>query len=271
MIYFHGDVHGHFRHVREQALQDRPDAVVLLGDLEAQRPLEVELAPIFDAGIAVRWIRGNHDTDTKRNWDNLAGAMNLNIDGQVVELDGVRVAGLGGIFRGEIWYPDAASGNDPDYPSYVAYCRAQNEQRPARLRKKAAFEASLRHFEHMPGSNAAMIDEIRYGKELKHLSSIFWDVYACLWEQRADILVSHEAPSCHPHGFAAIDELAQAMSVKVVFHGHHHDNLDYRPWDASLGFKTYGVGFCGITDQTGRIVKSGDFDTARQHRQLRPF
>ena len=29
----------------------------------------------------------------------------------------------------------------------------------------------------------------------------------------------------------------------------------------------YGVGFCGITDETGRIVQPGDFDEARRLRQ----
>jgi predicted phosphodiesterase len=273
MIYFLGDVHGNFGHVTKSVLAGRrPEAVIFLGDIDAQRPFMEEIAPLLDAGIDVRWIRGNHDTDTKANWNNLAGAMHLNIDGQVIEMAGVRFAGLGGVFRGEIWYPDraASDGPEPHYDSYEAYCRSQENKRPLRLRNNEALEASLRHLEHLPGANAAMIDQIRYGKELTHLSSIFWDVYERLWEQRADILVTHEAPSCHPNGFAAIDELAQAMGVKAVFHGHHHDCLDYRPWDKKLGFKAYGVGFCGITDDTGKIVVPGDFDDARRYRQRHP-
>jgi predicted phosphodiesterase len=272
MIYFLGDVHGNFEHVRKSALAGRPDAVVFLGDIETQQPFEREIAPLLDAGIDVRWIRGNHDTDTKANWDNLAGAMPLNIDGQVVEVAGLRIAGLGGVFRGEVWYPAPSNpgGSEPHYESYEQYCRSQESKRPARLRNKEGMEASLRHFEHLPGANAAMIDQIRYGKELTHLSTVFWDVYERLWEQRADILVTHEAPSCHPNGFAAIDDLAQAMGVKAVFHGHHHDCLDYRAWDDRLGFKAYGVGFCGITDETGRVVQPGDFDEARRFRQGHP-
>lgn len=273
MIYFLGDVHGNFGHVRKSVLAGRrPEAVLFLGDIDAQRPFMEEIAPLLDAGIDVRWIRGNHDTDTKANWNNLAGAMHLNIDGQVIEMAGVRIAGLGGVFRGEIWYPDraASDGPEPHYDSYEAYCRSQENKRPLRLRNNEALEASLRHLEYLPGANAAMIDQIRFGKELTHLSTIFWDVYERLWEQRADILVTHEAPSCHPNGFAAIDELAQAMGVKAVFHGHHHDCLDYRPWDEKLGFKAYGVGFCGITDETGKIVVPGDFDDARRYRQRHP-
>ena len=181
----------------------------------------------------------------------------------------MRIAGLGGVFRGEVWYPDRGNpgGSEPHYESYEQYCRVQDNKRPMRLRNKDALEASLHHFANLPGANAAMIDQIRYGKELTHLSTIFWDVYEKLWEQRADILVTHEAPSCHRNGFTAIDELAQAMGVKALFHGHHHDCLDYRAWDEKLGFKAFGVGFCGITDETGRIVQPGDFDEARRLRQ----
>ena len=47
MIYFFGDTHGCFDHVLDVVGQDRPAAVVFLGDLQAQRPLEIELAPII--------------------------------------------------------------------------------------------------------------------------------------------------------------------------------------------------------------------------------
>jgi len=39
---------------------------------------------------------------------------------------------------------------------------------------------------------------------------------------RADILVTHEAPSSYRHGFQVIDELALAIGAKKIFHGHHH-------------------------------------------------
>lgn len=46
-ILFVGDPHGRFAHVIAVVLARRPDAVVFLGDLQAQRPLEEELAPIL--------------------------------------------------------------------------------------------------------------------------------------------------------------------------------------------------------------------------------
>lgn len=39
MIYFFGDTHGCFEHVIDVVEQDRPAAIVFLGDLQAQRPL----------------------------------------------------------------------------------------------------------------------------------------------------------------------------------------------------------------------------------------
>jgi len=43
--------------------------------------------------------------------------------------------------------------------------------------------------------------------------------------KRADILVAHEAPSTHTHGFAALDDLARTLRVRLVVHGHHHTSL----------------------------------------------
>ena len=43
--------------------------------------------------------------------------------------------------------------------------------------------------------------------------------------KRADILVAHEAPSTHQHGFAALVDLARALRVRLVVHGHHHTSL----------------------------------------------
>ncbi len=43
---------------------------------------------------------------------------------------------------------------------------------------------------------------------------------------RADVLVTHEAPSCHKHGFAGIDVAAAACRARLVVHGHHHATYD---------------------------------------------
>lgn len=63
-IFFCGDTHGNFDHVIEAVYDHQPDAVVLLGDLQAQQPLEVELSDILDK-TDVWFIHGNHDTDSQ--------------------------------------------------------------------------------------------------------------------------------------------------------------------------------------------------------------
>lgn len=51
----------------------RPEAIVLLGDIQARRSLHVELALILDK-TEVWFIHGNHDTDTDEDHDNLWGS-----------------------------------------------------------------------------------------------------------------------------------------------------------------------------------------------------
>lgn len=57
------------------------------------------------------------------------------------------------------------------------------------------------------------------------------------------------------------------MRVSRTFHGHQHDNLDYSGHFERLGHHAHGVGFCGITDQDGKVIRPGDFDRNRSARQ----
>lgn len=100
----------------------------------------------------------------------------------------------------------------------------------------------------------------RGGVPRRHRSSIFPSDFQAFAGLRADILVSHEAPSAHPNGFSAIDELARSLRVRKAFHGHHHDRLDYSAHAERLGFAAHGVGFCGVSDVDGRVLRAGDFD-----------
>lgn len=230
MIYFLGDTHGKFQHVIEAVERDRPDAIVFLGDIQARQPLDVELASITEM-TEVWFIHGNHDTDSDAGYTNLFESQfaGRNLHGRIAEIAGLRVAGLGGVFRGQVWMP----------PAHWKY------ESPA-------------DFIACSGSRNVW----KGGLPRKHRSTIFPSDCFGLLEQQADILVTHEAPSAHPHGFGLIDELARSLSVQQAFHGHHHDRRDYRLQAQRLGFAAFGVGYRGITDQTGRVIRSGDFDGA---------
>lgn len=251
-IFMCGDVHSEFGPVKRAAREKRPDAIVLLGDLEAARPLEQELAPILDR-TEVWFIHGNHDTDQEVTYRNLFGSTlaNHNLHGRIVEIAGIRVAGLGGVFRGEIWYP----ADEPEYMSFEEYRQAMARKRQPKFR-------------------STVEQGIYQSRERRHRSSIFYEDYFALHGERADVLVTHEAPSCHPRGFFAIDELARSMGVKQLFHGHHHDCLDYSGHFEELGFRAYGVGLRGITaldtahePWSVSVVVPGEIDDTRAYRQ----
>ena len=101
---------------------------------------------------------------------------------------------------------------------------------------------------------------------LKHKSTIFYEDWLTLYGQEADILVTHEAPTCHPHGFHGIDVLAQSMKAKFTFHGHHHDRLNYQDKEEALGFSAHGVGFRGVSDMYGGMISAGSYDEERAYR-----
>ena len=248
-ILYCGDPHGQFRHIIDAADRTRASAVVLLGDMEPQRPLHLELAPLLDSKVSVWFIHGNHDADSDELWMRVWGSelADRNVHGRVVELpDGRRLAGLGGVFRETVWYPSASA------------ARAG----------APAFRSRLEHSKSTPRQD-------RWGgsgTHRKHWGTIYPEDVDSLAEMRADVLILHEAPAYHPNGFDLLDTLAQSMGAKVVVHGHHHDRLDSSDRWAEQGFKSYGVGLRGITsiDAKGNaeVVVAGELDDARLGRLL---
>lgn len=63
-LIFFGDPHGDFQPVIRTVRRYRPEAIVLLGDIQARQPLNVELATIRDL-TEVRFVHGNHDIDSE--------------------------------------------------------------------------------------------------------------------------------------------------------------------------------------------------------------
>lgn len=222
-IWIFGDVHGQFQHVLNIVHRDPPDAIILLGDLEPTRSLDVVLKPILDKTI-IRYIHGNHDTDTWSSYEHVfqSPTSTWNLHGRVEEICGIRIAGLGGVFRQRVWLPPA----DAHYTNYDHFWTDLNSSRPPRERK-ADFSVTT-------------------VQEREHFSTIFPDTVDQLTEQKADVLVTHEAPSCHPNGFVAIDRLARSLGVRAAYHGHHHQYCVYRQHWSSLGFRAYGVGLRGV-------------------------
>jgi Icc-related predicted phosphoesterase len=247
MILMFGDIHGNIGHILPAVIAEKASAIILLGDIQAQRPLHLELAEVMKV-TEVYWIHGNHDNDSQSDYDNLFNSelADRNLHGKIVEIDGLKVAGLGGIFREHIWRPVPVTA-EPLHISYAAYEAHLKEQ----VRYKKISEQKRTH------------------ELFKHKTSIFYEDWINLYGQQADILVTHEAPSCHPYGFEAIDVLARSMKIKCSFHAHHHDRLNYSAYDEILGFSAHGVGFCGVTDQYGGMVSAGDFDQQRMGRQGR--
>lgn len=127
------------------------------------------------------------------------------------------VAGIAGVFKQRIWLPPAT----PLFDGRAAYLRR------------------LAHHERWRG-----------GLPLRQRDTIFAEDFRGLVGKRADILVAHEAPSTHPHGFAALDELARALRVRLVVHGHHHASL--------TGVTADGIAVIGLGKAEVLRLRSGD-------------
>ena len=201
-VYFVGDPHGQIEDIPKTLLRLQADAVVFLGDFFDKgfntQALEA-LRGLFEAiqanNIQLRYILGNHDhpsIEAAEFFEDEYPHLNLNAKVEVLGKHGLRVAGLGGVFRGRVWYP-----------------RETNET--------PAFNNQAELLAQTPRN-----ERIKGGLPLKQRSTLMPDDYYQLWEQQADVLVTHEAPRYMESGFVALDELVNQMGVKLLVHGHHH-------------------------------------------------
>ncbi len=205
-ILFAGDPHRNFAPILRACADHPPGTLILLGDCDLPAPLRQVFAPAIGQGWDIKWIVGNHDTETAAAYDNLTSAPG-DLGLRVTMIGDIRVAGLPGVFKPRVWLPG------DDKPSYQT---------------RTAFQAALR-----PG------EAWRDGLPLFHRDTIFPEDFRRLEAERHDILVTHEAPSTHPHGFAVIDTLARTCGASLIVHGHHH--LSY---EAELpgGIRVRGLG-----------------------------
>jgi len=231
-LWFLGDVHGEFKYLARELLaaEKKPNWIVFLGDIDIDhRPFREILEPLRRnfPSVQVAFIYGNHDADSYEHWEMLHDCGDaVALHGRVVELDGIRVAGLGGNFLGRIWSPpgQALFRNKEAAMNRGTY-QWRDGQRPHPLQHAAI-----------------------YPDDVERLATL-----------KADILVTHEAPSCHPYGFDSIDGLAWDMNVVRTFHGHHHDDLsdEYSKVREALGFDARAVNYCSIKNGLGEHVFEG--------------
>jgi Icc-related predicted phosphoesterase len=182
-ILFAGDPHGDFRPIVRAALRTRPQGVVLLGDFDLERPLDIEMAEVVAAGIQIFWIPGNHDTD-KQAWFDHAFNSRLaskNLHGRVAVVGDFVIAGLGGVFRRSAW-----GGEEKTAPGV-----------PRKFDRRMELKHRSSVFPH----------------DYERIASL----------RRVDILVSHEAPAAtQENGSEALDRLIARVRPRFAIHGHHH-------------------------------------------------
>jgi calcineurin-like phosphoesterase family protein len=199
-ILFAGDPHRNFSPIIRACLARPTGTLILLGDLDCPLPMTEQFASVIAAGWRIHWILGNHDCETETAYDNLVtNHLEGDIGFRIIKLDGMRIAGLPGVFKPSVWCPRSDDGSNrvdpPRYQNRESFLAAQSKQRLW-----------------------------RGGLPLWHRDTIFPEDFDNLARQRFDILVSHEAPSTHKYGFPAIDQLALSAGARLIVHGHHHDS-----------------------------------------------
>jgi len=206
---FVGDPHGRYHHIIDAIDEQKPDSCILLGDQCYEEPIDQLFASI-DGQTEFHWIHGNHDTDRPSWYKSLFGSVwrDRTLHGKVQSVAGVRVAGLGGVFRGKIWDPNG----DKTYETRSLWKQQHASNKYRQI-------------------------------ERKHQSTIWPEDYDALALNSAEILVLHEAPSCHAHGFSVLDDLAEMLGVRLIVHGHHH-----KQYTASLdsGIAVVGLGLAQL-------------------------
>lgn len=236
-IVFIGDIHQMWNKVERglAALPVLPRAAVILGDVQCDKPLDVLAEPLLSRGIAVHWIFGNHDNDggpgmwhflTSPDHNPVTAPQSLH--GCVTEVEGVRIAGLGGTFRPRIWEPPALP----------------------RLHGREELPEDVRQMGRgwRPDHIEALVHSLG-------TTAIWPEDYDALAGQQADILVTHEAPSSHPAGNPALDALARAMGVRLIVHGHHHVNYLATAKD---GLQALGVAAAWGATEAGDLLWEGE-------------
>lgn len=211
-LLFYGDPHGEWRPLRETLRTESPDAVILLGDCDLHRPLSDELGDTLPSPDRLFFILGNHEADRQCFYDHLISAAPAtnHLNAKVVDIAGVRIAGLSGTFDQHIWHPDLNEG-EPFF----------------RTREDALWNL------HAKGRRSGLKLPLRYKV------AVWYEDYETLFAESCDVLVLHDAPPPHRYGHAAFADLAEAMGARLIVHGHHHERYEDV---TSSGIQVIGLG-----------------------------
>lgn len=191
-----GDTHGRNEKAVETLLRLSPGVALHVGDFDAEKPLQELYGALLSQGIDFWWIHGNHDADREHWFDNTLGSdwAPRCFDGHVIQVGALRIAGLGGHFVEKVWHPELGQPRFAYRQDYLAVCGKGNLWRGGLPRKVRG--------------------------------AIWWEDVERLWDQSADVLFTHEAPKPHRYGHSVINELAEAMGVQRIVHGHLHESYD---------------------------------------------
>lgn len=244
-----GDTHCDFSSIDEAAREidpDRPPLCVFVGDFgfadrdetnwvpgtrrevlpfqELRKPDEI-LRPLTELGCRIVHVRGNHDFDDQDQYGAVIGSKALrggHLHRRVVEIEGVRIAGLDGVFGGP-WRPKDGLVVSETREHWMAHNRAYSGGSFWRhtLEKQAG---------------------IAPGLQVGHRKYIFPEDAEYLRGLQADILVTHEAPlspEAAVEGYQIINDLAVDMGAKAVIHGHIHRAFET---ETKEGIKVYSIG-----------------------------
>ena len=187
-----------------------------VGDVaDAEGRYEALPAPLY-------WIQGNNE-----NFDTIAAGefpqhLHYIPNGQVVELEGLRIAGLGGTFAPTM-YELAAKDLPPGKPPRL--------ERSARAPAAAASSESSSRAAAARGGGAPRA--LRKDDKRRHF--VREEVDVCKSLTQVDIFLSHEAPRpFRVHrgidaGKTPINEILSAMRPRLHLFGHHHKFAEAYP------------------------------------------
>lgn len=215
-----GDTHGRNHQAARELRSLAPSLALHVGDFDAEHPLPELYGDLARTETSFYWIHGNHDVDREHWYDNTLGSAwsPYCLHSRILSWGNLRIAGLGGHFIEKIWHPERGQPRFAYRRDYLAVCGKGNRWRGGLPRKVRG--------------------------------AIWWEDVERLWDQEADILITHEAPAPHRYGHSVIAELAHAMGARLIVHGHLHEAYE--------AVTPEGIPVIGLAQGEVRLLEGAD-------------